>query len=350
VSREGGVLVVRHGAGRARKVRTLDQAIAELWAVRPDLPAALRFHATGDPTPPSLDGVQAVIFWLADPLRDLHPECHAEATAIAERARDRGIRLVNPPEALSRTGKCEQARIWREAGVPTPLTLPFGSRSELEARLAELGGSAVMKADRLHGQVRMRVLRSADEARALADDEIPLPGALSELVDARASFRSARAGGVYARFHHKKRALVLGERVCPRSVLFADQPIVALAGCTFEAPAGWRRRLHPLRPAVRSCVRADRDWWRAGPEQGEVLRRAARALGLDVCALDYASFADGRIVLWEANPFFHLVVRERYLLAGPRRFEARRRAFLSDFAGFLDDLLAGTSSAGSPPV
>jgi hypothetical protein len=249
---------------------------------------------------------------------------------------------VNPPDALSRTGKCEQARIWREAGLPTPRTLPFGSRAELVERLTELGGPAVMKADRGHSQAGMRVLGSPAEARALADAEIPLPGALAELIDVRASHRAAAPHGLLARLHHKKRTLVLGERLCPRSLLFADQPIVGLGRCTFQAPPGWRGRVHALRPEVRRCVRADRDWWRAGPEAAETLRRAARALGLDACAIDYASLADGRIVLWEANPFFYLAPRRHYLLAGPRGYDARRRAFLADFAGFLDDLLAGT--------
>jgi hypothetical protein len=38
----------------------------------------------------------------------------------------------------------------------------------------------------------------------------------------------------------------------------------------------------------------------------DVLDRARRALGLDVVGFDYSYDCDGRVVVWEANPFLNL--------------------------------------------
>ena len=94
-------------------------------------------HETGEPAP-ALDGVAAVVFLLADSLREHFPACFAEACSIAEEARAGGIRLVNPPEALSNTIKSTQSRIWREHGVPTPALERFETHAELVASLDRL--------------------------------------------------------------------------------------------------------------------------------------------------------------------------------------------------------------------
>ena len=50
-------------------------------------------------------------------------------------------------------------------------------------------------------------------------------------------------------------------------------------------------------------------------------------------AIDYATTADGRCVLWEANPFFYMPFKKDFLLAKARRFDERRaRAHRALFA------------------
>lgn len=336
----GAILIVRHGPGRGREVVTLEPALERLAETKPQLPGAIRFHDTGSEARPDLAGVRAVFFWLADPLRERYPDCFAEAEEIALRARTRGLRLANPPEALSHTIKSEQARRWAEAGIPTPRHVSFADREELEAKLAGFDGPVVLKSELLHAQRGMWVFGSASEARRSIDDrKIAYPGAIAEFVDTRAGFGALQPASVWSRFYHKKRVLVLGDRVSPRSALFSRQPIVSLKTCTFRPPAGWRRAGYSLRPAVRACIRADREWWQTGGEHHDMMRHAAKALGLDVCGIDYASTADGGVMLWEANPFFYLPLRRSYFLPWQRGFERRYRGFIRDLGDFLEGLL-----------
>ena len=45
---------------------------------------------------------------------------------------------------------------------------------------------------------------------------------------------------------------------------------------------------------------------RAEDPNHEILQRAQRALGFDVVAFDYSYDRDGRLVVWEPNPFANL--------------------------------------------
>jgi hypothetical protein len=335
----GDLLIVRHGPGLGREVVTLEPALRRLAEAKPRLAGAIRFHETGSRAKPDLEGVRAVFFWLADPLRERYPECFEEAQEIALRARARSIRLANPPEALSHTIKSEQARLWMEAGIPTPRHVGYADRAELEAELAKFAGPVLLKAELLHAQRGMWVFPSAREARlALDERRIAYPGAIAEFVDTRAGFDAALPGSVWSRFYHKKRVLVLGDLVSPRSVFFSERPIVSLKTCNFRPPTGWRRIGYGLRGQVRACIRADREWWASGGEHHDVMRRAAKALGLEVCGIDYASTADGGVVLWEANPFFYLPLRRSYFLPRLRGFERRYRGFVRDLGAFLEAL------------
>jgi hypothetical protein len=340
---ERPILVVRHGAGRGRSVKTLEEALERLAGARPAVAAAVRFHDTGSAAPPSLDGVRAVLFWLGDPLRERYPACFEEAQEVARQAQARGIRLVNPPEALSQTIKSRQAELWAKAGIPTPNHVPFADRDELQAKLAIFDGPILVKADQLHSQRGMWAFASGRAAiEGLDWSRIAYPGAIADLVDTREGFRRTRPHTVWGRFYHKKRCLVLGDAVSPRSVLFSTNPIVGLKTCTFRPPAGWRRFGYSLRADVRACIRADRAWWRSGGEAHDVMRRAARALDLDLCAIDYASTAAGGVVLWEANPFFDLPLRSHYFLPRSRGFEARYRGFFRVLGDYLEGLAART--------
>ena len=341
MAREAEILILRHGPGRGRDVETLEPALSRLARSKPHLLSAIRFHETGNPAAPALDGVRAVFFWLADPLRERYPACFEEAQEIALRARAQGIRLVNPPEALSHTIKSEQAVRWAEAGIPTPRHVAFADRAELEAKLAEFDGGVLLKADLLHAQRGMWAFASGAEARRSLDQrKIVYPGAIAEFVDTRAGFRATQPDSVWSRYFHKKRVLVLGDLVSPRSVLFSANPIVGLKTCTFAPPPGWGRLGYSLHPTVRACVRADRGWWQTGGEHHDLMRQAAKALGLEVCGIDYASTADGGVVLWEANPFFRLPLRRSYFLPRRRGFELRYRGFARDLGDFLEGLLA----------
>lgn len=311
----------------------------------PVLNGAVRIHATGSGPIPDLRGIRAVLFWLADPLRELYPECFAEAAEIARRARDAGARLANPPEALSNSIKSVQSSLWTSAGIPTPPHRRFESEAELGRLAPTFNYPVLVKSDMLHAQSWMRFCRTEVEVRSLTGDAVPIPGSVAPFVDTRAGYQGTRPDSIWARLYHKKRAMVFGDIVHPRHTIFSADPIVSLANSTIAryAQKRMRRPALPFDAEIRISVEIDNQYWRSPPEQPDLLRAACRALSLDIAAIDYATLADGSIVIWEANPYFFLVAHDNYLLPTERQFQGRFEAFHDALRRYLEGLLMQTA-------
>lgn len=353
MSVDATLLIVRHGPGRGRLPGYLAPALRRIEARDPALMREVRFHETGAPAQPDLGGVRAVFFWLADPLRELYPDCFAEASAIEADARVRGLALVNPPSVLSNSIKSVQARIWREAGVPTPPCVAYADRDELARAVEATGFPLLLKSDQLHAQDRMLFLDSAAALRATANDALPMPGVATAFVDTRAGYVATQPRTRWARAFHKKRLIVFGDVIQTRNVFFSSQPIVGLATSSL-----WRYRPQDGRPSragffglrrsEREEVAEDLAYFRGGVcEAPELMLRAVRALGFGFAAIDYSVHADGRVVLWEANPFHFVPGPKSYVLPKERSFEERYDAFCNALAAFFARLIATPQSTRS---
>jgi len=350
------ILLVRHGRGRGRIEGYWNDAVAYLSRHRPRLRERIRLHHTGHPLP-RLENVGAAVFWLGDPLADLYPECHEEARRIAARVE----RVVNPPGALSRTSKGRQACLWRAAGLPTPRGEPFGTREELKELLSAAQYPVLIRPDRLHASDRLHILRSEQEARALTVEKLALPGLLSPFVDVRAGYDYRNPGSIWSRLYHKKRVFVLGRHVVPRHLFFSTGPLVraedsTLAPCRNRCdrllgllPRGRHldrrlhlrarcQRLHPLSREARASLRLEAAFVDAAPERPAMMRRAARLLGLEFAAVDYSTLADGRVILWEVNPYPWLNRWHTALLPYRRRMRERNERLYERLADFLEEL------------
>jgi hypothetical protein len=328
-----GLLIVRHGPGRGRLPGYLAPALKRLAELDPAKLVGVRFHETGSSAAPDLSDVAAVFFWLADPLREMYPDCFAEAAEIEARARAAGLRLVNPPSSLSNSIKSVQARLWIDAGIPTPPCVPVENREQLEAAANGTGFPVLLKSDRLHAQERMVFCASAAALRAYPDVSLPLPGVVSPFIDTRAGWADRRPGTPWAAAHHKKRLIVFGDVLQARNVFFSDGPIVGLSTSSI-----WRFRprdgrpsrpgLFGLRRRERAELAIDLAYFRTGEcDAPDVMRRAARVLGFGFAAIDYSVFADGRVCLWEANPYHYVPGPRSYVLPEQRHFQERYDAF-----------------------
>jgi hypothetical protein len=332
------LVVVCHGQGRGRQAeaarRILHRATANVpWRDR------LIVHETAT-QPPPLDRVAAVVFWLADPLRELYPDCFAEASRLAAEARRRGIRVVQPPAALSNTIKSVQAALWQAAGIPCAPAIAFGSAAELEALLPAATYPVIVRPDHLHGQ--QAAVLCAERAAAVAAARGIGAGVLLPFIDTRAGYRHTRPRSVWARYYHKKRAFVFGEMVVPNHVFFSAHPICGRHRSTFARYDGgrwrWSWTVH-FRPAERAALAADLAFASGSGECHALLRRAVQVLGLDFAAIDYALDADGAPVLWEANPYFDLPDPESGAMPRERRLQARIAGFDRAIGGFLGGLI-----------
>jgi hypothetical protein len=332
--------IVCHGPGRGR-LPGRAQRLASMSARGRPWSRRVRIHETGSPRP-DLSRARAVVFWLADPLREFYPDCFDEASALAATARAGGARVVNPPEALSNTIKSVQAERWRNAGLPAASALSFHTRAELEALLAQASYPLIIRADRLHAQRSMFYCANRDVALRVAAAVEHYPGVALPFIDTREGYGAARPGSIWARFFHKKRAMVFGDEVVSNHVFFSADPICGLKRSTFARYTGHARHwsvLARIRPTDRATLAADNAFWRSPPEHSDLLRRAVRALDLDIAAIDYSTTADGRVVLWEANPYFEMPKPEDGVMPRERCLEQRIAGFHRALGRYMATLL-----------
>lgn len=299
----------------------------------------VRLHETGGARPP-LEGITAVVFWLADPLREHFPACYEEAVAISEEARSRGIPIVNPPEALSNSIKSRQSGLWRAAGFETPRWARFHDDAELRAVAHGTAFPLLIRADEAHGHKRVRIVRDQAELATVDPASLQLPGSVAPLWDVRESYRARDPDGVYARYHHKKRIYVLGDRVRTEHVFFSGHPVVGAASCTFGRYHRLPSALHGLsrvRGRDRRAIEEDLAYWRSIEQDAEIMVRAARTLDFAFAAIDYSQRADGSVILWEANP--HPILPDCRKVSLPRQRLAAERA--ASYQASIGDFLMG---------
>ena len=340
----GRLLIVRHGPGRGRLDDYHQTFLDDLARQDPELHNHISLYYTGDASP-DLGDVLAVIFWLGDPLRELYPQCYADALVIAARARAQGIRVVNSPEALSNTAKSVQSRLWKAAGIPAAAHYPFTSREMLEKLLGEIMFPAILRPDLLHTQKSAVLCENAAEVRTLPDHAIVYPGTLTPLIDTRAGYQITQPDSVWARYYHKNRIYIFGDYVRTHHVYFGKHPIVGVKSSTFEEYNGQRLFAHaPWHwwTRCRPSIKADMDYWNEGGEHTDLMRRAIQALGLDFGAIDYSVFADGQPVLWEVNPYFYLPPPHRARLRHQRQIDLRYAGIYAVMRRYLAGFLLPT--------
>lgn len=343
MARVGDVLIVRHGVGRGRLANVGDEVLEALAYERPELHQAIRVTATGE-DPPDLAGVAGVVFWLGDPLRELYPACFEDACRIADDARQLGLRLVNPPEALSNTIKSVQARLWMDAGLSVARHAPFDNADGLAEAAGAVPFPALLRSETIHAQHLMHYCDTPDDVARIAVADVAFPGALAEFVDTR--WPAAQAPHpIWSTLFHKKRTFVFGPVQRTSHLFFARSPIVSSSSCTFREAERFRRRPWTRLSAPRGssggwlarAIADDITYWEQGTEAQEVMTTAVRALGLDYAAIDYSTRADGTVALWEANPHFVTAGRHWRNLNLPRRRRTpeRLRSYREAIAEFL---------------
>ncbi len=304
------ILFITHGAGRGRKVPTGDVFLKRLAAKSHPLLKYIRIHRTGSGSA-NFEGVGLVIFWLGDPLMQKYPACYVDALAIAEEAVDRGIRILNHPDALSNTTKSRQAHIWADAGVPCAAAASVSTLEEMAGAIEQIGFPCIVRSDQEHAQRQVATLFKAEDAKAL-DSEGLLPAVVLKLYDIRQEYRDVGRprSDLFARYHHKARAFVCGDRVLASHLFFSTERIVGLSNSLFQREASRLRRLaryFGYHERLRAdLIAADKAYFSAPLEEAQELVQAVRALGLDFAAVDYSIRPEGHIIIWEANPYFWL--------------------------------------------
>lgn len=204
----------------------------------------------------------------------------------------------------------------------------------------------------------MSNLRKAFDVPA---SDLPLPGIATSLIDVRAGRHLQAPLSIWSRFYHVKRAVVLGDIAVRESLQFGRHPIVNDSNSTFGVFAKQRKRLqmslqpgrrrgmllraHKITSSLGKSIAVEQEFMIEEWDDPEILLKAASVLGLGFVAFDYASLADGATILWEANPYPHILRATGFRLPKERRTRARSLSMYEAFARFFENLLTHATPA-----
>ncbi|HEY8153771.1 MAG TPA: hypothetical protein VII72_06545 [Myxococcota bacterium] len=252
--------------------------------------------------------------WLQDPLREEFPKEYRQAKRVEDAILDAGGAVVNPVEQLSNSIKSVASARLRAAGVPMPRVAPIPDSRELPEGFAF---PVIAREDRRHGGP-MHLCRDEQELA-----QVPWHALHEPVV---VEYRDVQSPDGWFR---KWRYLVAGESGAPRHLVISRKWVVK---------AQRRGRVPAFLEEELAYTGSRQD-----PHQ-EILVRAARALGLDVVAFDYALTREGELVVFEPNPFatlwasFNTDARYDYQRPCVERLYATLCAFWLERAGLLPDV------------
>lgn len=214
--------------------------------------------------------------WLQDPVQQWSTETYEQALELAAECDRRGIPMINRVDHLLNATKSRGARLMSEAGAATPRMAPIVDRREFEATQCGLQSPLFVREDWGHSRNVFRV-DAPDDVRRVPWSTFERPLAV-EIVDVR----SPDDG-----WHRKHRYVAAGSVGVSHHLQISEEWVT-------------RGENRVLTPATRS---EELNYISQPDPHHELLQRARQALQLDLVAFDYGYAPDGRMIVWEANPF-----------------------------------------------
>jgi hypothetical protein len=277
------VLVVRHRKYQQRFFDVILKwvaanvpELAPVFDVR-DLPVRVR-----DWSPYALH-----VPWLQDPVQEWSPETYDQANALAAECDARGIPVLNRVDRLLNATKSRGADLMRSAGVATPRMASIADPLEFERTLLGLSLPLFVREDWGHSRHVVRI-DSPSDIPHIPWTTFQRPLAI-EIVDVR---------NPHDGLHRKYRYVAAGNVGVSHHV---------------QTSAEWITRGENR--VITAESRDEELHYIAQPDANhDALQRARSALGLDLVAFDYGYTPDGRMIVWEANPFPTIVFGTRRLI------------------------------------
>lgn len=246
--------------------------------------------------------------WFQDPIQEWSMRTYEEILRVTAGLDQRGIPTINRVDRLLNASKSNGARLMGGAGVRTARTIPIDDADLFKETFCGLELPLLVREDWGHADalaLRRGVIvrcNTRDEVHRVELGRFRRPVAV-EFVETR----DPRDGA-----YRKYRYVAAGERGVPHHLQAKDHWFVKGRGQLFS-------------DALRE---EELVYLSSADPNHDVLQSARRALGLDFVAFDYSYDRDGRIVVWEANPYPHI-----HFLPGRRAY--RRPAVERTLAAIL---------------
>ena len=214
--------------------------------------------------------------WLQDPVEAWSMETYERATRLASECDARGVPVVNRVDRLINATKSAGARLMAECGIRAPRMARIENVEEFRETMLGVPLPLFVRDDWGHFGDMLRA-DTPDEVRSLPVERFARPVAI-ELIDTR----DPRDG-----YYRKYRYVAAGEVGVTHHLQLSKEWITRSSARVRGDNARYEELDYIGRP--------DPNHW--------TLQRARRALGLDFVAFDYSYGHDGRIIVWEGNPY-----------------------------------------------
>jgi hypothetical protein len=216
--------------------------------------------------------------WLQDPVEEWSLTAYRQACQLARQCDERGIPVVNRVDQLSNAVKSVSAQRLSAAGIRTPHVRVIEDPHEFRRTRLGLELPLIVREDQGHAGAMLRA-DSEDELNKLPIEHLRRPIAV-ELIDV-----CSPQDGLFRKFRY----VTAGSLGVPHHMQVTEHWITR-----------GTIRVHNPEVDEQEIV------YISEPEPShDLFQRARRALNLDVAAFDYGFDRQGRIVIWEANPFPH---------------------------------------------
>lgn len=218
---------------------------------------------------------RVLVPWLQDPVQEWSESGYRQALALQRWCDRHDVPVVNRVELLTNAGKTEGARLMREAGFRTPVTVPIEDPAEFRETLCGLTPPLFVREDWGHDYPMHRA-DTVEEVRALPIETLKRPVA-TEIVDVRSP------DGLYRKY---------------RYVLAGDIGVTHHVHVTDNWVTRGGERIADEQTKQEELA------YLTGPDpHDDRFRTAQRLLGLDFVSFDYGYDHAGEVVVWEANPY-----------------------------------------------
>ena len=246
--------------------------------VRENHPAAFeRFRFARIPgLPVSLRNTAVLVPWLQDPLKERFPDWYCLAKQVEDRCAQRSIPIINPVDCLSGSIKSFALPLIRQTGARTAHIVRIPRPAEFDFEKAGLSLPFFIREDRIPGGP-ITFISEPDDLRKVAWNTFENPVAV-EYIETRC------ADGNYRKYRY----VFMGNAGVPRHLVIAKDWCV-------HAEA---RLLNP------QTIEEEMNYTNLPSDlHHEILNNARKLLGMDMVAFDYSYDTEGRLVIWEPNPF-----------------------------------------------
>jgi hypothetical protein len=213
--------------------------------------------------------------WLQDPVQAWSPTAYRQANQLGAACQSRGIPVINPVDRLAHAGKASGASLIGATGIRTPRIVRITDWRLFCQTRAGLELPLIVREDWRHGGPICRADSPAELGR-IPKRRFVRPIAV-EFIDVRSSDGLCR----------KYRYTAAGD------VGVAQSLHPCKSWCAKGSHAEFNEKLRDEELA-----------FIGEPDPNHMrLQAARRALQLDFVAFDYSYTHDGRLVVWEANPY-----------------------------------------------